>query len=141
MNIIRILWSLLAVALLVFAVFEGVKYGWVAAGVLVGFAILPDVALIGAFAERGRLRRSRVLAYNLVHQPLIPLAIMLVSIVAPIPTLGWGLRGGLELFLAGLAWLLHIAIDRAAGFGVREADGSIRPVGRRRPVTAPSAGV
>ena len=136
MNAIRILWSVLAVVLLAFVVFEGVKYGWVAAAVIVAFAILPDLALVGAFAERGRLKPSRVQVYNLVHQPLIPLAVIVVSIVAPIPSLGWGLRGGLELFLAGLAWLLHIAIDRAAGYGVREADGSIRAVGMRQSMQA-----
>ena len=132
MNPARILWSLLALAALGFAVFEGVKYGWVATGVLVAFAIIPDFALIGAFAERGRLKPSRVAFYNLMHLPWIPLALLVIGALAPLPSLGWGLRGGLELFLAGLAWLLHIAIDRAVGYGVRERDGSVRPVGTRR---------
>lgn len=131
MNTTRLAWSLLALVLLVFAVFEAVKYGWVAAGVIVVFALLPDLALIGAFAEQGRLRPGRVRAYNIAHTPWIPLALIVASVVLPLPSLGWGLRGGLELFLAGLAWLLHIALDRACGFGLRAPDGSIRPVGRR----------
>ena len=131
MTLVRSLWSIVAVVLLGFAVFESVKYGWVAAGVVLAFAILPDLSLIGAFAQRGRLRPARVRAYNLAHTPWIPLALIAVSVVLPLPALGWGLRGGLELFLAGLAWLLHIAIDRACGYGLRDADGGIRPVGRR----------
>ena len=132
MNAARVLWALLATALLAFAVFESVKYGWVAGGVVIAFAVMPDLALIGAFAEHGRLRPARVRAYNLLHTPWIPLALIAASIVLPLPSLGWGLRGGLELFLAGLAWLLHIALDRAFGYGLRASDGSIRPVGRRR---------
>lgn len=131
----RLRWLLLAIALTVFAIFEGVKYGGVAFAVLGAFLVLPDLTLIGAFGGPGRLRPGRVRAYNLAHAPWIPLAVIAASIVVPLPSLGWGLRGGLELFLAGLAWLLHIAVDRAAGYGLREADGSIRPVGGR-PVAA-----
>lgn len=129
MRAIRISWGIAGALLLGFAVFEAVKYGWVATGVLLLFVLLPDIALIGAFAERGRLAPERVGVYNLLHTPAIPLALIVVSILLPLPSLGWGLRGGLELFLAGLAWLLHICIDRAAGFGLRDRDGRVRPVG------------
>ncbi len=129
MSSTRLRWLLLAVALLAFAVFEAVKYGGVAIAVLGVFLVLPDVALIGAFADRGRLRAERVRAYNLLHAPAVPLVLIAASIVLPLPELGWGLRGGLELFLAGLAWLLHVAVDRAAGYGLRAPDGSVRPVG------------
>ena len=132
MNITRMIWGVLGIALLAFAIFESVKYGWVAAAVVFVFAVLPDVALIGAFREAGLLRPERVAFYNTLHAPWIPLALIAVSIIAPLPSLGWGLRGGLELFLAGLAWLMHIALDRAVGYGVRERDGSIRQVGVRR---------
>lgn len=132
MNSVRAVWTALALALLAFAIFESVKSGWVAAIVVIVFAVLPDVALIGAFREPGLLRPSRVRLYNLLHAPWIPLVLIAVSIILPLPSLGWGLRGGLEPFLAGLAWLTHIAIDRAVGYGVREADGSIRLVGVRR---------
>lgn len=132
MNLIRASWTVLAVALLGFAIFESVKYGWVAAAVVIAFAVMPDVALIGAFREPGLMRPSHVRLYNLLHTPWIPLALIAVSITVPLPPLGLGLRGGLQLFLAGLAWLLHIAIDRAVGYGLREPGGSIRPVGVRR---------
>lgn len=132
MNITRMIWGVLGIALLAFAIFESVKYGWVAAAVVFVFAILPDVALIGAFREPGLLKSERVAFYNALHAPWIPLVLIAASIVAPLPSLGWGLRGGLELFLAGLAWLMHIALDRAVGYGVRERDGSIRQVGVRR---------
>lgn len=138
LNVIRILWSALALVLLAFVVFEGVKYGWVAVAVILAFLALPDLTLVGA--GRGRIKPSRVRLYNLAHQPLVPLAIMIAGIFAPIPPLGWGLREGLELFLACLAWLLHIAVDRAAGYGLRNADGSIRPVGVRRAAVAGHVG-
>lgn len=131
MNFVRLLWSLLAIGLFAFAVFEGIKYGWVAAGVLVVFGLMPDLALIGAFAGERRLHPRRVRAYNVLHTPWIPVLAIALSIVLPLPPIGWGLRGGLELFLAGLAWLTHIAADRAFGFGLRDRDGSIRPVGQR----------
>ncbi len=130
MNLIRISWGVLALVLVGFAVFEGAKYGGVAIAVLVVFAILPDLSLIGAFAERGRLRPDRVRLYNVAHAWWLPVALIGASLVVPIPGFGWGLRPGLEVFLAGLAWLAHIAVDRVVGYGLRAPDGSIRPVGR-----------
>ena len=126
MNPTRILWSILAVLLLGFAVFEGVTHGWGATAVLVIAGILPDIALIGAFAGGGMLRPGRVAFYNAMHTPAFAVALagigIGVSFFAPEPV--W-----LPVFLAGLAWLTHIAVDRAAGYGLRAADGSIRPVG------------
>ena len=126
----RAVWAVIAIITIVFVIFEAVKYGWVAAAVITVFAIAPDVPLIAAFGERGRLRPAHVRPYNLTHSVWLPLALMVASIVLPIPELGLGLRGGFELFLAGLAWFAHIAADRALGYGLRAADGSIRPVGR-----------
>lgn len=124
----RTLWAALAIALIAFSVFEAIKYGWVATGVILLFLLLPDVALIGAFdpQRRGALLPSRVAFYNALHQPWIPLAMVVAAMTIPFPELGWGLRGGLELFLAGLAWLAHIAADRAFGYGLRATDGTIR---------------
>lgn len=129
MNPIRLAWAALSLALLAFAIFEAVTHGWAATAVIVAFAIMPDLALIGAFAGHGRLRPERVRAYNLMHTPWIPLALLTASVTLPLPING--VDGGLALFLAGLAWLLHIAVDRAAGYGLRLPDGRIRPVGRR----------
>ena len=32
--------------------------------------------------------------------------------------------GPLALFIGGLSWMAHIALDRAAGYGLRNPDGS-----------------
>jgi hypothetical protein len=124
----RIVYIPLALFLIAFAVFECVKYGRVATTVVVVFAILPDVALIGA-EHPGGLRRylnpSRVRFYNVAHSLWLP-AVPIAASFLPLPPFGWGLRSGLELFLAGLAWMAHIALDRSFGYGPRAADGSIK---------------
>lgn len=143
MKRVRLWWTVLAVVLVGFAIFESVKYGWVAGGVVLCWILAPDITLVGAFdvSRKGFLRSSRVRAYNIAHTPWWPLAVMAIAIIAPLPPLGFGLRGGLELFLVGLSWLAHIAVDRAFGYGLRAADGSVRPVGssqtmRRTPCSA-----
>ncbi|MBO1901008.1 DUF4260 family protein [Leucobacter weissii] len=127
MNAARLLWFLLAAVLIVAIVAVCIARGWGAALLATVFALLPDIALLGAFAGRGRLKPSRVGFYNLLHAPA--LAIGLAVLGAPILLVAaqfWG------VLLAGLAWLAHIAVDRAAGFGLRAADGSILPVGGGR---------
>lgn len=120
MIITRMLWTLLALALLAFGIIQSVAHGWVFGIAVIAAAIAPDLALIGAFdPERpGRLRPSRVRVYNLAHTPGIPLALMLV-----------GALTSAVLFVFAGAWLMHIAFDRAFGYGLRRPDGSIRPVG------------
>ena len=121
----RILWTLAALVLLPLVIAEAISSGWIAAGVIVLFLLLPDVALIGAFdAQRqGMLKPQRVAAYNALHRPWAPLLI----IVAGLFPLAAG--GSALLLFAGLSWVAHIAADRAFGYGLRAADGSIRPVG------------
>ena len=102
--LVRVLWALLAGFLLAFAVFEGVKHGPVAAGVLVVFVLVP-----AAFVRVGRI--ARVVSHSAL---LAWVAVVLTSLV-PLPDLGLGLTPGLELFLAALAWTLHVTIDRALG--------------------------
>lgn len=131
MNPIRILWSVLAVALTAFLIFESVTYGWAAGGVVIAFALLPDVPLLGAFSGGGRLHPRSVPFYNATHHPVVPAVVVAASFL-PWPEFGWGLRSGLEIFLAGIAWLAHIAADRAFGYGLRAADGTVRPVGAGR---------
>lgn len=129
----RILWAVAAVALLAFLIFESAVYGWTAGGVILVFAVMPDVALIGAFdpQHQGRLLPGRVAFYNALHRPWAPLALVVLGAVVPVPLLG-GVDGGKLIAFAGLAWLLHIAADRVSGYGLRRSDGSIRPVGRSR---------
>ncbi len=117
---LRALWALGAVALVVFCLSESATRGWSIGGVMLAFAILPDLALIGAHdpARRGALRPSRVGFYNAAHRVWAPLALIALGAAFAAP-----------VFAAGVAWLAHIACDRAFGYGLRAPDGSIRPVG------------
>lgn len=122
MGATRIVYGIVALALLAFAVFEGVKYGWIATAALVIGGIVPDLALIGGFSptlEKGQLARRAVVPYNVLHSYWTALAIMAASFLEPVL---W-LRPGLEVFLVGLGWALHISIDRAVGYRFRTWDG------------------
>jgi hypothetical protein len=105
----------LALMLLAFAGFEAVKhgaYGWVAIGLLG-----PSLALIGgggAGLARGQLNPRAVRRYNALHSYWGPLAIMAIALPDAMP---------LALFIVGLAWAAHIALDRALGLGLRDSDG------------------
>ncbi|XPP25508.1 MAG: DUF4260 family protein [Leucobacter sp.] len=124
MKIPRLLWAVSAAPLVVLLIIVCVQRGWWAAGIVVIFAVLPDIALLGAFAERGRLKPARVGLYNLLHA--VPIALGLSSLGMILQILGldaWWLT------VAGLAWLAHIAVDRLCGYGLRAEDGSILPVG------------
>lgn len=118
----RIIYAVVALALLAFAVFEGVTYGWVATAVLVVGAILPDIALLAGYEpglQKGQLARRAVVPYNILHSYYPALLCMGLTFVAP---LIW-LQPELELFLLGLGWALHISVDRAAGYRFRTWDG------------------
>ena len=111
---------LLAAAL----VFEMVRHGdatlWTGPLALIG----PDLAFlvgIGQSAEHGRLPTRAVWVYNLLHRPWLPLIMLLVVSVD-----GQTTAQAAPYFVAGLAWLLHITLDRALGYNLRAKDGSIR---------------
>lgn len=105
----------LALLLLAFALFEIVKHGaW-----LPGLAGLlgPDVALLagaGAGLARGQLAPRAVPLYNALHRWWPALALTLIALPDPVP---------LSLFIAGVAWCAHIAVDRACGYGLRDREG------------------
>jgi hypothetical protein len=123
-NRARVWWAITAMLLLAAAIGLCIALGWGAAGITLLFAVLPDAALIGAFAEQGRLKPSRVRFYNLMHAPILAIALAAAgAIPLLLPARPWGLA------LAGLAWTAHIAADRAFGYGLRAPDGSIVPVG------------
>lgn len=123
----RVVWGMSAVLWLIIAVLWCVWFGWPAAGVALVFAILPDVSLIGAFAGGGKLKPERVALYNMFHNAIVAVGVLLAGFA--IFLLTGGMDGGFwAIALAGLAWFVHIAIDRAAGFGRRAPDGSIIPV-------------
>lgn len=117
-------WAVAAVVVGAFALFEAVKYGgwaWGAAGVgLLG----PDLAFLAAIGapvpEHGRLPARAVRSYNLLHRCPLPVGAMAISALVPISHAAF-----VPWFVLGLAWLTHIALDRALGFGLRAADGRI----------------
>jgi hypothetical protein len=134
--IIRILWALLALFLTGFLIYESVKYGWAMGGTILVFALLPDIALIAAFdrTRRGMLRPGRVGFYNVMHRPWAALVLLVSGALVVLPPVGGVNDGGKLVAAAGLAWLAHIAADRASGYGLRDAGGAVRPVGgTRRP--------
>ena len=112
----RLLAGAAALLLLAAAVFELVRHdtGWWQFFVL---GAAPDLALLlgaGAGLAQGQLHPRAVPAYNLLHRVWCPL--LLAAAVAA------GLLGTAWL-VGALAWGLHIAIDRTAGYGLRTRDG------------------
>lgn len=128
MNRVRIAWLVLTIVLLSLAVAAGIAYGRTEVILLLVVLLLPDVALIGAFAGHGRLKPHRVAWYNAMHAPVVPVVVLAAAGIAALSG-AWGLLGARGLLLAALAWAAHIALDRALGYGLREPDGTIRPVG------------
>ena len=104
----------LLVATVVAAAVTGVSGWWVAIGLLA-----PDLLPLLAFRrpeQTGRMPRAMVPFYNATHSVIGPfvllgIAAVLLSIVAAV--------------VAG-AWLTHIVVDRAVGYGLRSADGQNR---------------
>lgn len=70
--------------------------------------IAPDLSLFGKLLGE----RRGALVYNAAHTYLVPALI----------GLGWYLTGSETLLAVALAWALHIAIDRALGFGLKDPD-------------------
>jgi hypothetical protein len=88
---------------------------------LVLFLLLPDVALLlglGNRLQRGQIHPRAVIAYNLVHRLWGPAITIVLGLLTP----------SSPLLLAGLGWAVHVAADRALGFGLRDRSGFIRPV-------------
>lgn len=128
MNLVRATFGMSAVVWFVVIVLCCIQWGLPATVVAIVFGILPDVSLIGAFAGEGRLKPSRVRLYNSLHIVPVPIALLLVGVAVFLIT--GGFDGGFwGVALAGLAWFVHVAADRAFGFGLRAPDGSIIPVG------------
>lgn len=113
---VRPLYALAGVALLGVAVWGSVVADTGVSTVLL-FAVLPDIALLLAVTgdhQPGQLPRTAVPAYNALHHPLAPVAIGTAAAT--------GLVGTYWL-VAATTWGAHIALDRAAGYGLRTKDG------------------
>jgi hypothetical protein len=131
---VRLHWTWLTVwaVLTTFAVFEIVKHGYVngtaidavlLTAIAVGFFVAPDLTfLIGAgqTTAKGSLPTRAVPWYNRMHRMWIPLTLTSIIGIALAPLAIVPLAG----FIGGLSWMAHIALDRAAGYGLRNPDGS-----------------
>jgi len=109
-------WLAVAVSMLALAIVEVGRHD-LGVWPIVVFVMAPDLAFlaaIGAKTEPGRLAPRAVSLYNLVHRPVLPLAVIAAASFDVVPVF-W--------FVAGLSWLAHIAIDRVVGYGLRTADG------------------
>ena len=112
----RVGWFAAGAGLIAFAIFEVVKHDLGPAPILI-FVLLPDLTFVAGAGQPHAPRQlppRAVPFYNLAHQPLVPLALIAIASIVPV-SLFW--------FVAGLAWLAHIALDRAFGYGQRTPEG------------------
>ena len=81
------------------------------------FGAMPDVALLLGIARGlapGQLHPRAVPLYNALHHPAGPIALAGVVLAASLPA---------GYLVGALAWAVHIAVDRIAGYGLRTPDG------------------
>ena len=109
-------YGLVAVVLLGLVVLEYARetVGWWPPVV---FGAGPDLALLLGMSSglaRGQLHPCAVPLYNLLHWFWGPLALAVVAVAAGLSP-AW--------LVGALAWALHVAIDRAVGYGLRTPDG------------------
>jgi hypothetical protein len=119
----RTAWAAWAAFLLAFALLEGVNHGAAAWAALAGGVIAPDLMFLAAAGaheavSRGQLPRRAVPFYNSAHRAWFPLALAVAYTVAPVQAAA--------VFTFLLGWMLHIAVDRVAGYNLRGKDGFIR---------------
>ena len=131
MNALRASWGMSAFVWTGFLVVSCFALGWQAAVVIVVFLLLPDLPLIGGFAEKGKLKPERVDFYNTMHTMTYPIILLVAGAVVFYFT-GWLDGGFWGAALAGAAWFVHLAADRAFGFGFRDSRGRVIPVGALR---------
>ena len=80
------------------------------------FGAMPDIALfvgIGAGLAKGQLHPRAVPLYNALHRFTSPVVFAILA-VAFLPA---------GYLVGALAWGLHIAVDKVAGYGLRTPDG------------------
>lgn len=80
--------------------------------IVIAFGILPHLTVLLRRVP-GPLAATSVPAFNVMHHPLPPLAILVLATVGLVPSIS---------IVAALAWLSHIVVDRALGDGRRSAD-------------------
>jgi hypothetical protein len=112
----RIGYATLAVLVLTVTVLEVVKLGTGYWQIAV-FGLGPDVALFvgaGRGLAKWQLHPRAVRLYNLLHGFWGPVALAALASFGVI-SIGFA--------IGALAWLFHIALDRAVGYGLRTRDG------------------
>lgn len=129
---VRIGWFLVWAFLTVLAWFVVVTHGFVngsaldtvalTATAIVAF-ILPDMTFLvglGQEVRPGYLPTRAVPFYNAMHRFWPPLVItaLVGALLDPLAP------AALAAFVGGLSWMAHVAMDRAAGYGLRNPDGS-----------------
>jgi hypothetical protein len=75
--------------------------------------LAPDLTFLG-FAVSARFG---VAAYNSAHRPIVPAALIVLALIA----------GSRVVVLLMLIWIGHIAMDRAAGYGLKQAPAAATP--------------
>jgi hypothetical protein len=113
LSVRRAAFAVLGLGLLAAAIVASVDHGtwWALATGL----IAPDLALLAGAARglaHGQIHPRGVPIYNVVHRFWGPVALTVVA----------AFSGGTMVVL-GLAWTAHVAIDRCAGYGLRDAGG------------------
>src|SRR4051812_13089594 len=109
----RLAYATLLAALIGVAAFEVVGHGYL--GVAIAALLAPDLALLlgaGSGLAQGQLHPRAVPVYNAVHRLAGPAALVVLGLLAG-P--GW--------LVAGLAWGVHVALDRSVGYGLRTPEG------------------
>ena len=111
----RLGWGVAAAALFAGAILQVQDDGggWLA----LGFALLPDLGLMAGIdrgLQKGQLAPRAVPIYNALHRFVGPVLLALLAISGVLPAV-W--------LSAALGWALHIAVDRAVGYGLRGSDG------------------
>jgi Domain of unknown function (DUF4260) len=79
---------------------------------------LPVVLGVGQPHAPGQMPGRAVPLFNLMHHPLLPLAVVALAAAGILSSL-W--------LVGGLVWFSHIVMDLAFGQGLRTADGWRRP--------------
>ncbi len=131
----RVAWLVTGLALAAFDIFEVIVHELGAAPILV-FAVLPDLPLIAGLTGRHRDGRASKLAtrtYDLAHRPAVPIALIALALAGLLaarvlnndPNQFEAARAvPLVAYVAGIAWLAHIAFDRTFGLSGRTRQGS-----------------
>jgi hypothetical protein len=86
-----------------------------AIGVMVAFGLAPHLAFLAGIGQphpAGQMAPRALVAFNAMHQPVVPAAIVALGVIGLVPSL---------LFVGATAWLGHIVIGWAIGDGPRAA--------------------